>query len=203
MKDAVVHRFSFSWWTSTNSTVQAAHFAVASRARASADISDITNKIAVLNMLVTFEKVENWEMYCLNSCTNSFFHTLFLTAPMEQWMNCKNPARLITNYVPDFDERDSTKHANILLAWTWLRFFAKIAFCHRVLVQSWPLCLIQSWTMLMGKTVALCLFLTKGDRESVGYALDQYVSHLFKRCRWEKKTQKKSQTMYQTVQRIK
>lgn len=135
-------------------------------------------------------------MYCLNSCTNSFIHTLFLTAPVEQWIvewrNCKNPARLITNYVPDFDERDSTKHANILLAWTWLRFFAKIVFCHRVWVQSWPLCLIQSWTMLMGKTVALCLFLTKGDRENVGYALDQYVSHLFKRCRWEKKTQKKA-----------
>lgn len=67
-------------------------------------------------------------MYCLNSCTNSFFHTLFLTAPMEQWIvewrNCKNPARLITYYVPDFDERDSTKHANILLAWTWLHMFA-------------------------------------------------------------------------------
>lgn len=73
-----------------------------------------------------------------------------------------------------------------------LHFFAKIAFCHRVWVQSWPLCLIQSWTtILMGKTVAFCVFLTKGDRESVGYALDQYVSHLFKRCRCEKKKHKK------------
>ena len=159
-----------------------------------------------MNMLVTFEKVENWEMYCLNSCTNSFIHTLFLTAPVEQWIvewrNCKNPARLITNYVPDFDERDSTKHANILLAWTWLRFLPKLFSVtesgSKAGHYAWFRVELCSW----GKRLHFAFFWQKVTERTLDMRWIN-MSAICSKDAGEKKNTKKSQTMYQTVQRIK